>query len=82
MATSPATSCETRFELGSDEVRRYSFPVPVSVGTRIVLDGEGRDKDGDEGTDLRVLDVRLDLNDTPVLVVEIGEQRGPGVTAL
>jgi hypothetical protein len=79
MATSPAIF-ETSFTLGSTEVRRYSFPVPVSVGTRIVLDGEGRDKDGDEGKDLRVLDVKLDLNDTPVLVVEIGEQRGPGLT--
>jgi hypothetical protein len=79
MATSPAIF-ETSFRLGSTEVRRYSFPVPVSVGTRIVLDGEDTDKDRDEGKDLRVIDVRLDLNDTPVLVVEIGELRGPGLT--
>jgi hypothetical protein len=79
MATSPA-SFETSFQLGSTEIRRYSFPVPVSVGTRVVLNGEGRDKDGDGDKDLRVIDVSLDLNDTPVLVVEIGELRGPGLT--
>ena len=78
MATS-AASFETSFRLGSAEIRRYSFPVPVSVGTRIVLNGEGS-KDGDGDKDLRVIDVRLDLNDTPVLVVEIGELRGPGLT--
>ncbi|MGE5274507.1 MAG: hypothetical protein ACM3QU_12225 [Verrucomicrobiota bacterium] len=73
MATDPPM-LQTSFQFENAEIRRYPFPVPVSVGTRVMLDGEDRDKD------LRVIDVALDMNDMPVLVVEIGEQRGPGLT--
>ena len=71
---SDASGIQTSFRLESTEIRRYPFPVPVGVGTRVLLDGEDADKD------LRVIDVSLDMNDSPVLVVEIGEQRGPGLT--
>jgi hypothetical protein len=72
--TTNAAALETSFRFENTEIRRYPFPVPVSVGMRVVLDGE------DEERDLRVLDICLDMNDVPILAVEIGVQRGPGLT--
>lgn len=46
--------------------------MPVSIGMPIVLDGEDKD--------LRVIDISLNIDDAPTLVVEVGEQRGPGLT--
>jgi hypothetical protein len=66
---------QTSFQFEDVEVRRFPFAVPVSVGTRIVLDGDVNDE-----RDLRAIDVRLHIGAEPVLVVEIGEQRGPGPT--
>ena len=74
--TPDATGVQTSFRAGDTEIRRFPFLVPVSVGTQIVLDGEYRDRD------LRVLAVSLVMDDAPVLVVEIGEQEGPGLTAI
>jgi hypothetical protein len=68
------TEVQTSFQIDNAEIRRFPFAVPVSVGTRIVLDGRDREKD------LRVLDVSLLMDDAPTLVVEVGEQRGPGLT--
>ena len=61
---------QTSFRFEDSEVRRFPFAVPVSVGTRIVLDGDERD--------LRVVDVVLIVDDAPIMVVEVGEQIGPG----
>lgn len=72
----PSTAdVQTSFQTENTEIRRFPFMVPVSVGTRIVLDDASREKD------LRVLDVSLVMGDAPILVVEIGEQRGPGLTS-
>ena len=63
---------QTSFQFEETEIRRFPFAVPVAVGTPIVLDGDERD--------LRVIGVSLNIADAPILVVEVGEQRGPGAT--
>jgi hypothetical protein len=72
--TSTGTEVQTSFQTEDTEIRRFPFFVPVSVGTRIVLDGEYRDRD------LQVLAVSLLMDEAPVLVVEVGERLGPGPT--
>jgi hypothetical protein len=69
---SARSSVETSFQFEETEIRRLPFAVPVSIGMPIVLDGEDKD--------LRVIDISLNIDDAPTLVVEVGEQRGPGLT--
>jgi hypothetical protein len=69
MIDTATVQTSVRFE--DTEIRRFPYALPVSVGTPIVLAGDDRD--------LRVTDVILVVDDAPTLVVEVGEQRGPGV---
>jgi hypothetical protein len=70
--TIETATVQTSFQLAETEIRRFPFAVPVSIGMPIVLDGEDKD--------LRVIGISLNIDDAPTLVVEVGEQRGPGLT--
>jgi hypothetical protein len=70
--TIETATVQTSFQFEETEIRRFPFAVPVSIGMPINLAGEDKD--------LRVIDISLNIDAAPTLVVEVGEQRGPGLT--
>jgi hypothetical protein len=70
--TIETAAVQTSFQFEETEIRRFPYAVPVSIGMPIVIDGEDKD--------LRVIDISLNIDAAPTLIVEVGEQRGPGLT--
>jgi hypothetical protein len=71
--TIDTATVQTSFQFEETEIRRFPFAVPVSIGMPVVLAGE-------EDKDLRVIEISLNIDAAPTLIVEVGEQRGPGLT--
>ena len=69
---------QTSFQIGESEIRSFPFAIPVSIGTKVDLPGE----DGNGDKDFRVIGVSLKIDERPTIVVEIGEQAGPGATPI
>jgi hypothetical protein len=70
--TIDTATVQTSFQFEETEIRRFPFAVPVSIGTPVLA--------GEEDKDLRVIEISLNIDAAPTLLVEVGERRGPGLT--